>query len=144
MSSSNSSTNFLFGQAVSKKLGKLNHALWKAEVRSAILGARLHAHITGDTKAPEEELVVTVDGKQEKRPNLAFEEWEAKDQHVLSFLLSSLTKEVKIQVSTCGTATAVLKAIEQMYASQTRARTVNIRIALATPRREIPPLLSTS
>jgi len=80
MSSSNSSTNFLSGQAVSEKLGKLNHALWKAEVCSAIRGARLQAHITGDTKAPEEELVATVDGKQEKRPNPAFEEWEAKDQ----------------------------------------------------------------
>jgi hypothetical protein len=32
---------------------------------------------------------------------------EAKDQQVLSFLLSSLTKEVKIQVSTCET-TAVI------------------------------------
>ena len=47
------------------------------------------------------------------------------------FLLSSLTKEVKIQVSTCETAAAVWKAIEQMYASQTCARIVNIRIAFA-------------
>ena len=131
MSSSNSSTNFLSGQAVSEKLGKLNHALWKAKVHLAIRGARLHAHITGDTKAPEEELVATVDGKQEKRANPAFEEWEAKDQQVLSFLLSSLAKEVKIQVSTCETAAAVWKAIEQMYASQTCARIVNIRIAFA-------------
>jgi len=96
MSSSNSSTNFLSGQAVSEKLGKLNHALWKAEVRSAIRGARLQAHITVATKAPEEELVATkapeeelvatVDGKQEKRPNPAFEEWEAKDQQVSSVI----------------------------------------------------------
>jgi len=86
MSSSNSSTNFLSGQAVSEKLGKLNHALWKAKVHLAIRGARLHAHITGDTKAPEEELVATVDGKQEKRPNPAFEEWEAKDQQVSSVI----------------------------------------------------------
>ncbi|XP_021305719.1 uncharacterized protein LOC110431234 [Sorghum bicolor] len=135
MSSSNSSTNFFSGIDVSEKLGKVNHALWKAEVRSAIRGARLQGHITGDTKAPEEELVATVEGKVEKRPNPAFEEWEAKDQQVLRFLLSSLTKEVKIQVSTCEIAVAVWNAIEQMYASQTRARTVNIRIALANTKK---------
>ena len=80
MSSSNSSTNLLSGQSVSEKLGKLNHALWKAQVRSAVRGARLQGHITGDTKAPEAELVATVDGKQEKKPNPAFDEWEALDQ----------------------------------------------------------------
>ena len=74
MSSSNSSTNFFSGIDVLEKLGKVNHALWKAEVRSAIRGARLQGHITGDTKAPEEELVATVEGKVEKRPNPAFEE----------------------------------------------------------------------
>jgi hypothetical protein len=107
MSSSNSSTNFFSSIDVSEKLGKVNHALWKAEVHLAIRGARLQGHITGDTKAPEEKLVTTVEGKEQKRPNLAFEEWEGKDQQVLRFLLSSLTKEVKIQVSTYETAAAV-------------------------------------
>lgn len=82
MSSSNLPSNPLAGHKVTEKLGKQNYALWKTYVRSAVRGAHLQGHLTGDTKAPEKELVATVDGKEQKRPNPAFEEWEVRDQQV--------------------------------------------------------------
>jgi len=65
-------------------------------------------------------------------PNPALEDWEATDQQVLSYLLNSLSKDILSQVATCATAAEAWKIIEEMFASQTRARTVNTRIALAT------------
>lgn len=70
-------TNPLFGHLVVDKLTKLNHALWKAQVRVLVRGAQLQGHLTGGTKAPPTELVAIVDSKEVKRPNSAYEEWEA-------------------------------------------------------------------
>jgi len=96
--------------------------------------------------APETHLITKTDGKDVKTPNPAYDEWEAADQQVLSFLLTSLSKEVMIQVSSYETAAAAWKIIyetaaaawkiiEEAFASQTRARIVNVRIALATTKK---------
>ncbi|CAN6284799.1 unnamed protein product [Urochloa humidicola] len=132
-SSSSSPVNPLLGHPVTEKLSKTNHALWKAQVRAAVRGARLQGFLTGATKAPPAEIIVKgANDKEEKVPNPALEDWEATDQQVLGYLLSSLSKEVLSQVATCATATEAWTIIEEMFASQTRARTVNTRIALAT------------
>lgn len=105
--SSSATSNPLFVHLVAEKLGKLNHALWKAQVLSVVHGARLQGHDTGDTKASPKELVATVNGNEVKRPNPAYEEWEAADQQVLSYLLSLLSKEVMTKDTTCGIVAAV-------------------------------------
>ena len=85
--------------------------------------------------APETHLITKTDGKDVKTPNPAYDEWEAADQQVLNFLLTSLSKEVMIQVSSYETAAAAWKIIKEAFASQTRARIVNVRIALATTKK---------
>lgn len=104
----------------------------KAQVRAAMRGARLEGYLTGATKMPDEE---TVDNKGKKSPNPAFEEWEAKDQQILSYLLSSISREVQIQVTSAKTAAEAWHSIEAMFASQTRARAVNLRLALSTTKK---------
>jgi hypothetical protein len=59
----------------------------------------------------------------------------ALDQQVLSYLVASLTKDVLKQVATCGSAAELWKTLEEMGASQTRARKVNTHIALATTKK---------
>jgi hypothetical protein len=54
-----------------------------------------------------------------KTPNPAHENWVAVDQQVLGFLLSSVTREVLQQVSTCKTAAAVWSNIEHSFGSLT-------------------------
>ena len=44
--------NPLVGQAVSEKLNKNNHALWKMQVLAIVRGARLEGFLTGATKTP--------------------------------------------------------------------------------------------
>ena len=95
-------------------------------------GARLLGHLTGATKALAEEII---DKEGKKAPNPEFEEWEAKDQQILSFILASLGKDILAHVATAQTAHEVWRSIEAMFASQTRARVVNLRIALATTKK---------
>ena len=80
-SSSQSNTmNPLLGQPVSEKLTRSNHALWKAQVRATIRGARLQGYLTGATKEPPKEVIVkATDGKETKIANPEWEEWETKD-----------------------------------------------------------------
>jgi histone deacetylase 1/2 len=95
-------------------------------------GARLEGYLTGATEAPPAE-IKNKEGKD--IPNPAFEEWEAKDQQILSFILSSLSRDIMTQVAKAETAAEAWQAIEAMFASQTRARAVNLRIALTTTKK---------
>ncbi len=97
---------------MSEKLGKTNHALWKVQVCAAIHDARLQGHLTGAAKKPDAEIAVTVDGKTEKKANPAFEDWEAVDQQVLGFLLTSLSRDVLMQVARCTTAAEAWTTID--------------------------------
>jgi hypothetical protein len=61
-----------------------------------------------------------------------YEEWYAIDQLVLAYLLLSLSREIMGQVAICTTSASAWSIIEGMYMSETRARSVNTYIALAT------------
>jgi hypothetical protein len=67
--------------------------------------------------------------------NREHEDWGAADQQVLSFLLASVTKEIMVRVTTAKTAAGAWKILEEQLASHTRARAVNVRMALATTRK---------
>ena len=126
-----------FGHPVTEKLTRSNYGLWKLQVLPAIRGARLVGYINGTTKAPEKEINGT-DGK--KIPNPAYETWMALDQQVFSYLVALLTREVLKQVSTCNTSEELWSTLEALYTSQTRARSVNIRIALTTTKKGSIPV----
>ena len=44
--------NPLVDQFFLEKLGKSNHAIWKAQVLAAVRGAKLEGHLTGATRVP--------------------------------------------------------------------------------------------
>uniref|UniRef100_J3MFM4 Uncharacterized protein n=1 Tax=Oryza brachyantha TaxID=4533 RepID=J3MFM4_ORYBR len=135
-SSASTGASNLLHRPVSEKLRKSNHTLWKAQVSAVVCGARLQGHLTGAAKKPDAEITATVDGKIVKQPNPVFEDWDARDQQVLSYILSSLTRDVLVQVATCEIAVEVWGIIEKMYSSHTRARCINTRIALTTTKRD--------
>jgi hypothetical protein len=115
-------SNPLYANAITEHLTKLNHITWRAQVLAVLRGARLEGHVTGNIKAPPQE----IDGKEKdqpiKLPNPAYAEWYAADQQVLGFLLSSLSKDILPRVG---------KEIGSMFLSQTRARsTVTTRLQL--------------
>jgi hypothetical protein len=70
-------------------------------------------------------------------PNPTYEEWYATDQQVLAYLLLSLSKDIMAQVMVCTTAASTWVIIEGMFTSGTCARSVNIRISLATMKKYV-------
>ena len=120
---------------MSEKLTKTNYASWKAQVRAAVRGAQLRGFLTGDAKAPAQQIIVNEDGKEEKRPNPEFARWDAQDQQVLSFILSNLSPAILSQVNASETASEAWRIIEGIFASQSRARAVNVRMALSSTKK---------
>jgi hypothetical protein len=83
------------------KLTRANHVVWKAQVKVVVCSARLLGHLNSDAKAPPHEITIKFDdkdGKESSVPNPTYEAWEVVDQRVLSYILSSLSKEVLIQI----------------------------------------------
>jgi hypothetical protein len=84
---------------VSEKLTRSNYAMWSRQVLSAIRGAQLSEFIESTAKPPERWLTSvkgdgTIDEKKSPEPNPKYATWVAKDQTVLNFLLTSLSKEI--------------------------------------------------
>ena len=53
------------------------------------------------------------------------------DQQVLGYVFSSLSKEVLTQVASLPSTAILWAAVEQMFSSQSRADTINIRMAMS-------------
>jgi hypothetical protein len=75
------------------------------QVKAAIRGARLLGFLTGESKAlPSKIIQKDANGKAFEVLNSDHDDWEATNQQVLSYLLSSMSKEILIQVSSAMTA----------------------------------------
>jgi hypothetical protein len=142
-SSSNASGNTTPVQPT-EKLIKINHTVWYAQVRAALRGAKLMGYLTGETKLPLTEISKIGDYSKEVKtgdervliiPNLDHEDWDAMDQQVLSYLLASLSKDILTHVASCATSAKAWAAIQDVFASQAHAWTVNTRLALGTTRK---------
>lgn len=136
-SSSTAVAPAILGQVVTEKLTKTNFVLWKAQVLAALRGAQLAGFLDDSIKPPSKMVVLQdKDGNTgEKVVNAAYTQWVAQEQQVLSYLLMSLSREVLTQVATLTRASEVWSAIEGIYASQSRARVINTRLALSTTKK---------
>lgn len=92
-------------------------------------------YIDGTIVAPPHQIEEDKSGKKQMVANPAYAEWLVKDQEVFSYLIASLHRDTLAQVASSVTARGLWQAIEAMFASQTRARSVNTRIALATTKK---------
>jgi hypothetical protein len=127
-SSSSTMVNPLLSNPISEKLTKANHAVWKAQILAVQRGACLEGYLTGAISTLPEK----IKDKETMISNLAYEEWYATDQQVLTYLLLSLSKDIMAQVVIYTTAASAWTVIEGMFTLGTHARSINIRISLAT------------
>jgi hypothetical protein len=117
------------GYPVTEKLAKNNFSLWKAQVTSALRGAQMMGYVNGSIKASATTIPTSATDAT-PIPNPEFEQWEAKGQQVLNYLLSSLTCDILMQVSSGETACDVWTAIDAYFQSQ--ARVISTRMVLST------------
>jgi hypothetical protein len=87
----------VLGYPVTEKLAKNNYSLWKAQVTLALRGVQMMGYVNGTTATPAK-TVPTSATDATPITNPAYEEWEVKDQQVLHFLLSSLSRDILGQV----------------------------------------------
>jgi hypothetical protein len=101
---------FAFGflPPVSEKLTRANYNMWHAQVSPTIKGAQYGEYIQAGASPPAAFTDGAVDPTTNKKgdpvPNPAYEKWVTQDQQVLSYLFSSLSKDVFSQVSSATTA----------------------------------------
>jgi hypothetical protein len=61
--------------------------------------------------------------------------WYARDQQILWLILSSAGKEVQLQIIATEMAEQAWSTVEKMFSAQTRATTMNVRLALTTTKK---------
>ena len=136
-STSAASTSVSFTIPVSEKLTRDNFLVWRAQVLPAVRAARLVGILDGSSAEPSPMIQVEKPDKStEKVENPAYVQWIAQDQQVLSYLLSSMTKEILVQVSSLEHTAEVWKAITEMFSSQSKSRVLQLRSQLSRMKKE--------
>jgi hypothetical protein len=130
---------------VTEKLNRTNHESWKAQVVSALWGAQLADWLEDGAAPPEKFLPKRKpdDADEATVMNPAYTTWVAKDQTGLSYLLTNLSKEILGHVNTEVTAKGAWAAIEALYTSQSRAKIISTRMALATASKGTSTIVNT-
>ncbi|XP_073362954.1 uncharacterized protein [Aegilops tauschii subsp. strangulata] len=104
--------------------------LWRTQIVPQLRGAGVFGYVDGTQPEPVKLLVTTKDNKETSTPNPLHPIWVREDQQVLGYLLSNLTKEVLLTVTTVTTVGALWTTLAGMYSSQSASRINNIRTSL--------------
>jgi hypothetical protein len=112
-----------------------NFLLWQAQILPYLRSQRLISCVTGAIPCPSLTLPA-----QEKDvapvPNPAYVVWFEQDQAILSALLSSLSPETHSQCLFLKTSKAVWDKLDSLYAAQSRAHAMQMRMQLANLKKQ--------
>jgi hypothetical protein len=119
------------GAPPSEKLSRDNHLFWKTQVLPALRGAQVMELLNGTDLAPPKTVEIEDrDGKKAQVPNPEYAVWNARDQTLMSYLVKSLDVDLLSQCIGLEHAHEIWKTIEDLFASQSRARVNFLRGAL--------------
>ena len=102
---------------VAIKLSSSNYLLWKSQLLLLLESQELLGHVDGTLAPPPR--FAAVDSQM---PNIKHLTWKKTDQHLLSLLLSSLTKEAMAKVVGLSTSREVWLALENTFSHRSKAR----------------------
>jgi hypothetical protein len=120
---------------ISEKLTRDNHRMWCVQVLPAIRAAQLEDFLNGSEKAPEKNLEIEKDSKKLTVPNLDYAVWRVHDQHILTYLVTSLSREVLTGVANNATTVTRWTAISRSFASQSRSHVLHLHNQLVVMRK---------
>jgi glutathionylspermidine synthase len=78
-----------------------------------------------------------LDEEIQEVPNPTFELWKVQELQVLSYLLTSVSHEVLVQIAVLPLVAELWKHIEISFSSRSRAWIINTRMALATTQKDL-------
>uniref|UniRef100_A0A8R7QWA3 Retrotransposon Copia-like N-terminal domain-containing protein n=1 Tax=Triticum urartu TaxID=4572 RepID=A0A8R7QWA3_TRIUA len=128
--SSSTATHTFHGSPPQEKLTRGNFLLWKAIMLPQIKGAQMEHYLNEKSPPPPATLTITKDGKEEQVVNFARTLWYAQQQQLQGYLMGSFPREILSQVATLQTPVEVWRTINDMFAAQSQAQTINTRIEL--------------
>lgn len=120
---------------VSEKLTRENYLLWRVQVLPAIRAAQFEGFLDGSEGEPPKTLTVDKDSKKMEVANPDYVVWRVRDQHVLTYLVTSLSREVLAGVSSCSTAADLWTAITRSFASQSQSHILHLRTQIGNMRK---------
>ncbi|KAK1607720.1 hypothetical protein QYE76_031393 [Lolium multiflorum] len=127
-SSSVSTLAAALGSPPSQHLTRNNFLLWQALIVPAFRGANVMGLLDGSDGAPAKTIEVDdTDGKKVQVDNPAYLTWIARDQHVLRFLLNSLSPEILSHVLGMDTTAMAWSAINAMFKTASRTKAQHLR-----------------
>ncbi|KAM6590968.1 hypothetical protein CsatA_013573 [Cannabis sativa] len=101
------------------KLDRVNFLSWKSQVIPTVIGHDLDEILFTGVPPPS----TLLNGNS----NPAYLQWRRKDQLLLSWLRSSMSETVLASVANYDTSYSVWRALEQKFASQTKARRLQLK-----------------
>jgi hypothetical protein len=104
-----------------------NYLLWHAQVLPVIRAAQFEGFLDGSEIEPPKKLTVEKYSKKTEVANPDYVTWHVRDQYVLTYLVTSLYREVLARISSCYTAAGLWTAITRSFASQSRSRILHLR-----------------
>lgn len=86
--------------------------------------------LDGSLAQPSSTIRVKKADQSEEVENPAHITWIAQDQHLLAYLLSSMTSEILVQVSSHEHDAQLWMAVNKMFSSQSRSKILQLRFQL--------------
>jgi hypothetical protein len=121
--------------AVNIRLSKSNYLLWRAQLMPFLWSTKLIGYLDGTISTPAKTTASSMAANTEQVPNPAYEGWQDQDQQLLSGLLSSMTEDILRDVVSAKMAKEVWDSLQKKFSSSMSARTVQIRVELATAKK---------
>lgn len=98
---------------------------------------QLLGYVDGSIVCPSMMITTNTSAREVQTQNLAYVQWMQQDQLVLSALLSSFSEELLSHVLFLITVHDVWMTLEHLFASQSKARIMQIKMQLSTTKKEL-------
>jgi hypothetical protein len=121
--------------AVTVRLNNTNYLIWRAQLLPYLRSVKLMGYLDGTIPAPGKMIASSTAAGAEQVLNPVYERWYDQDQRLLSGLLSSMSEEILHDVIDATSSKEAWNSLQKKFASSTRARTVQIRVELATSKK---------
>lgn len=125
---SSPSSSLNFHHFLTIKLDRTNYLLWKSQFIPLLRGHDLLGYVDGSKACPA------------KSDLDAYSAWQKQDQLLLSWILTTLSESILVQVLGLATSNEVWTALKRQFSSHNRARLMQLRLQLQTLKKNNLPM----
>ena len=120
------------------RLNRSNYQYWRSQILSSVRAHGLDDFLLGLRTAPQQYLTQggVNGGPQVQVANPDFANWIRYDQFLVSWLVSSISESMLGHVNRCRTSAEIWLTLERMFATQSKARILQLRLKLQTLKKE--------